>query len=75
MARQLPLETIAAHGIATLVVTGGHLEPFEIIGDATGKRTNAERPVAARMGHLVPGTGKPFNAVLEKFLKSVPASN
>lgn len=64
----LPLETIAAHKIPTLVLTGGHLEPFEIIGDAIATATNAERAVVSGMGHLVPDTGEPFNTRLEEFL-------
>lgn len=71
---ELPLEIIAALRIPTLVVTGGHLEPFEIIGDTIAARTNAERAVVPGMGHLVPDTGEPFNTVLEKFLTSASAS-
>ena len=51
-----------------LAVSGGHMEPYELICDAIVARTGGLRAVCPGAGHLVPDTGDRFNAVLENFL-------
>jgi pimeloyl-ACP methyl ester carboxylesterase len=50
-----------------LAVSGGHMEPYELICDAIADGTGAERARCEGMAHLVPDVGEPFNAVLEAF--------
>ncbi|MFC9432644.1 alpha/beta fold hydrolase [Nocardia sp. NPDC057030] len=64
-----PMRLLRSAGFPILVVSGGHLEANEIICDAIAEQTGAERAVCAGMGHLVPDTGAPFNALLEKFFE------
>ncbi|MEU7140359.1 alpha/beta hydrolase [Nocardia sp. NPDC046473] len=64
-----PTAQLRAAGFPILVISGGHMESNEIICDAIAEQTGAERAVCAGMGHLVPDTGAPFNALLEKFFE------
>ena len=63
-----PLESL--RDIPMLAVSGGHMEPYELICDAIVARTGASRAVCPGAGHLVPDTGAPFNQILEDFLTS-----
>jgi|SRR5581483_5296254 len=67
---EIPLARLARAPFPMLVVTGGHLRAFEVIGDAIATATGAERRVVRGAGHLVPNTGPPFNELLESFLSS-----
>lgn len=62
---QPPLE--ALRDLPMLAITGAHLEPYEAICDVIASRAGAERARCPGAGHLVPDTGAPFNALLEKF--------
>ncbi|WP_405160914.1 alpha/beta hydrolase [Nocardia sp. NBC_01499] len=64
-----PLDRLRAAGFPILVISGGHGESDEIICDAIAEQTGAERAVCAGMGHLVPDTGAPFNALLTQFFE------
>ncbi|WP_223885050.1 alpha/beta fold hydrolase [Nocardia colli] len=69
-----PMELLRAADFPILVISGGHMESNEIICDAIAEQTGAERAVCAGMGHLVPDTGAPFNALLEKFFEQSGAA-
>ena len=64
---ELPLHALRDAAFPVLVVSGGHLEPFERICDAIAAATGAEREVVRGAAHLVPDVGPRFNAVLERF--------
>jgi pimeloyl-ACP methyl ester carboxylesterase len=68
---QLPIDELARADFPKLVVTGGHSHAFEAVADRLAEGIGAERAVIPGAGHLVPGTGAPFNARLEAFLRSV----
>jgi pimeloyl-ACP methyl ester carboxylesterase len=54
-------------GYPMLAVSGGHMEPYEVICDAIAEGTGAERVRCEGMAHLVPDVGEAFNDVLEAF--------
>jgi pimeloyl-ACP methyl ester carboxylesterase len=62
----VPLDSL--QGLPMLAVSGGHMEPYELICDAIVAATGASRAVCPGAGHLVPDTGAPFNRILENFL-------
>jgi acyl transferase domain-containing protein len=64
------LEPLAAKGIPTLVVSGGHRPVFEEISDALAAQLNGERLVV-HGGHATQNVGTPFNDALEAFLNRV----
>jgi pimeloyl-ACP methyl ester carboxylesterase len=63
-----PLHQLRDAPFPILVVSGGHMEPYEIICDVIAEETGARRAVCPGAGHLVPDTGAPFNDILERFL-------
>jgi pimeloyl-ACP methyl ester carboxylesterase len=65
---ELPLGALAAAGLPSLVISGGHHEGYEAVCDAIAEQTDAQRAVIRGAGHLVPETGDPFNRQLEEFL-------
>jgi pimeloyl-ACP methyl ester carboxylesterase len=65
---ELPLRELRDAPFPMLVVSGGHLEPYEIICDTIAGAAGGERAVCPGKGHVVPDTGAPFNALLEDFL-------
>ncbi|MFG1791834.1 alpha/beta fold hydrolase [Nocardia sp. NPDC049149] len=62
-----PVHVLRAAQFPILSVSGGHAPAFEAVCDAIAEQTGAERAVCPGMGHLVPDTGEPFNALVEKF--------
>lgn len=65
---ELPLDCLRAAPFPKLVVSGGHMEPYETIADSLADATAGERAVIPGMAHLVQDTGAPFNERLERFL-------
>jgi pimeloyl-ACP methyl ester carboxylesterase len=64
---EIPLDRLAAAGIRTLVVSGGHGGGFEAICDVIAGRLGAERSVIAGGGHNVPRVADLLNPRLERF--------
>ncbi|WP_202804901.1 alpha/beta fold hydrolase [Nocardia brasiliensis] len=64
-----PLDVLRDADFPILAVSGGHSAAFEAVCDAIAEQTGGERAVCPGMGHLVPDTGEPFNALLEKFFE------
>jgi pimeloyl-ACP methyl ester carboxylesterase len=67
---QIPLDKLAAAPFPKLVVTGAHGAAFEAIADVLESRLPAERVVLPGAGHSVQRLGEPFNAVLERWIRS-----
>lgn len=63
-----PLDRLRAAKIPILVVTGDHMHAYEVIADTIAKRTEGGRAIIPGHGHLVPDSGAPFNAMLERHL-------
>jgi pimeloyl-ACP methyl ester carboxylesterase len=64
---EIPLAALRARDVPALVVSGGHLELFEVVCDALARELGAERAVCSGAGHVAqaaPG----FNALLEDFV-------
>lgn len=66
---ELPLRLLRDATFKMLVVSGGHMEAYEVICDVIARETGAERAVCPGAGHVVPDAGAPFNDVLERFLR------
>jgi len=64
---ELPLETVALHPFAKLVVSGGHSSGFEAVCDVIADRLGADRAVIPGAGHAVQLTGAAFNQLLTAF--------
>jgi pimeloyl-ACP methyl ester carboxylesterase len=62
------LDAIAASGIPTMVVSGGHNGGIEALSDALADRLKARREILPGAGHAVP-RAPGFNEVLESFLR------
>jgi pimeloyl-ACP methyl ester carboxylesterase len=67
---RIPLDRLAASGIRTLVVSGGHDDGFEAICDAIAGRLGAERSTIAGAGHNVPRVADTLNPRLERFWRA-----
>ena len=69
---RIPVESLRAAGIPTLIVTGGHQPVFEMLGDtlADALGGHAERVTIAGRGHVVQRIGAPFNDRLEAFMSA-----
>ncbi len=52
----LPLNAITDAEVRCLVVTGGHHDAYERVGDVIAEQTNAERAIIPGAAHLVPDT-------------------
>jgi hypothetical protein len=63
------LETIKAHGIPALVVTGGWSSAFEAVGDVVAGLCGATRIVVASDHHLVHLASDEFNLRLAQFMR------
>jgi pimeloyl-ACP methyl ester carboxylesterase len=61
------LDALRGTGFPVLAVTGGHMEPYEVICDAIAEGVDGGRARCRGMGHLVPDVGEGFNSVLEGF--------
>lgn len=64
--RQLA-EQVAAAGIPSLVISGGHRAAFENLCDITAEALGAQRAVISGYGHAPQLSGEPFNTCLERF--------
>ncbi len=60
-------EQIAAAGIPSLVISGGHKAGFEVICDVLTEILGAERAVITGYGHAQQQSGEPMNTCLEQF--------
>lgn len=65
---EIPFAELASARFPTLVVSGAHSEPFDIVCDVLESRLGAERAVLAGAGHSVQRLGEPFNEVLADFV-------
>ena len=65
---------IRAAGMPVLVITGGHKDAFEAIGDVIERELRAERAVIPGRGHSVQRVGQPFNNRLAAFIDAADAS-
>jgi pimeloyl-ACP methyl ester carboxylesterase len=68
---EIPLRSLAAARIPTLVVSGGHAPAFETVCDRIADPLGAERAVLLGAGHAPQLLGPPFNQLLERFLHAV----
>jgi pimeloyl-ACP methyl ester carboxylesterase len=59
---------IRAAGMPVLVITGGHSDAFEAIGDVIERELRAERAVLPGRGHSVQRVGAAFNSRLAAFI-------
>jgi pimeloyl-ACP methyl ester carboxylesterase len=66
----VPLDTLAAAGIPSLAISGGHSPVFEAVCNTIAARLGGERAVIEGRGHNLPETGAPYNARLEEFLEA-----
>lgn len=68
----IPVDAVRSAGFATLVVSGGHNELFEMLCDVLADRLapRSERAVLPGRRHLAHRTGAAFNDRLEAFLLS-----
>jgi pimeloyl-ACP methyl ester carboxylesterase len=64
----VPLDFLAAAGIRSLAISGGHSPVFEAVCDTIAARLGGERAVIEGRGHNIPETGAPYNARLAEFL-------
>ncbi len=62
---------IRAAGMPVLVITGGHSDAFEAVGDVTERELGAERAVLPGRGHSVQRVGQAFNERLATFIDAV----
>jgi pimeloyl-ACP methyl ester carboxylesterase len=69
----IPVEALAAAAFPKLVISGAHSPAFEAVCDALAAGIGARREVIAGRGHTIPGTGAPYNACLEDFLRACEA--
>ena len=61
---------IRAAGVPVLVITGGHKDAFEAVGDVIERELRAERTVLPGRGHSVQRVGQPFNDRLTVFIEA-----
>ena len=67
-----PLDALRDATFPVLVVSGAHMEQYELICDAIATGTGGQRVQCPGMAHLVPDTGTPFNTLLEDFWHDTP---
>jgi pimeloyl-ACP methyl ester carboxylesterase len=65
----IPLAALRAAPFPKLVVSGAHLEPFDIVCDVLERELDAARAVLPGAGHSVQRLGRPFNDVLAAFVE------
>lgn len=63
------LETIAAASFPKLVISGGHMDAFEITCDVLAERIGARREIIRGRDHTIPSTGAPYNELVSGFLE------
>jgi pimeloyl-ACP methyl ester carboxylesterase len=67
---EIPLERLAEARFPKLVISGGHSPAFDAVCDSLAEAIGAERAAISGRGHTIPGTGAPYNELLERFLRS-----
>jgi hypothetical protein len=67
---EVPFDELAAAGLASLVISGGHSPMYERLCDVVAERLDAQRAVLPGRGHTIPATGAAYNALLDAFLAS-----
>jgi pimeloyl-ACP methyl ester carboxylesterase len=72
---EIPLDALAKAPFPTLVVSGGHSEPFEIVCDVLAEGLGAERAELPGAGHSVQRLGEPFNELLAAFVGQATRSS
>jgi pimeloyl-ACP methyl ester carboxylesterase len=65
----VPLDALASATFPKLMISGGHSDGFETLCDVIAERIGARREVVPGRSHTIPGTGAPYNALLESFLR------
>ncbi|HEY5316825.1 MAG TPA: alpha/beta hydrolase [Solirubrobacteraceae bacterium] len=65
---EVPWEQIAAAGIPTLVISGGHAPALDAVAAAVARRTGGEHTIVASEGHAVQRAAGAFNRALENHL-------
>jgi hypothetical protein len=51
-----------------MVVSGGHMEAFELLCDILTERLRGRRETLPGRGHMIPRVGEPLNALLREFV-------
>jgi pimeloyl-ACP methyl ester carboxylesterase len=64
----VPLDRLAAATFPKLVISGGHSPAFDAVCDALADSIGAKRAVVEGRRHTIPGTGAPYNDLVEAFL-------
>jgi pimeloyl-ACP methyl ester carboxylesterase len=75
---EVPWERVAAAGIPTLVVSGGHSPALDAVSAAVARKTGGEHLIIRGAGHAVQRHGDAFNPVLNRHLQGFqfqPAAN
>jgi pimeloyl-ACP methyl ester carboxylesterase len=70
---EVPLGALAAAGIPSLVISGGHSSVFEAVCDRVAATLGGERAVIEGRGHNIPEVGVPYNDRLRAFLAATEA--
>jgi pimeloyl-ACP methyl ester carboxylesterase len=63
----IPLETLEAAAVPTLLVSGNHKAGFEVVCDVLAARLHGARAIVAGYGHGPQHSGEAFNLLLERF--------
>jgi pimeloyl-ACP methyl ester carboxylesterase len=72
---EIPLAALHAAEFPMLVISGGHMDGYELVCDAIADGTGAAREVLPGLAHLVPDQGAPFNELLDAFMtEATPTS-
>jgi pimeloyl-ACP methyl ester carboxylesterase len=66
---EVPFDALAAASFPKLVISGAHSHAFERVCDVIAERVGATRETIAGRGHTIPGTGAPYNEMVERFLR------
>jgi pimeloyl-ACP methyl ester carboxylesterase len=66
---EVPFAELARAPFPKLVISGGHSRAFEAVCDVIAERIGARRALVEGRGHTIPGTGAPYNDLVERFLR------
>lgn len=69
----LDFATIRGAGLPVLVISGGHMEAFEVVADAIARELDAARAILPGAGHSVQRLGPAFNDRLAAFVDAAEA--
>jgi pimeloyl-ACP methyl ester carboxylesterase len=64
----VPIAELAAAPFPQLVISGGHSEVFEALGDALAEGIGAERRIISGRGHTIPAIGAEYNRCVHEFM-------